>query len=250
MIHPLQILGEIRFGSETVSFTVNWRPRKTLAIHVYPDGRVVVDAPETASVEQVQAKVMKRAAWIMRQRRQFASCPPVLPKRRYIAGETHRYLGRQYRLQVAEGTEEGVKLEGGRLCVTARHVDNAARVKKLVTDWYRTRARTVFSARYEECLERAARAGIRHAGAWQLRYMNKRWGSCSRAGRITLNPELIAAPKECIDYVITHELCHLKEYSHNKAFFRLLGRVMPDWEERRRRLNELVEARFLKPGEV
>lgn len=250
MIHPLQALGEISFGDETVGFTVNWRPRRTLAIHVHPDGNVVVDAPAAASLEQVQAKVIKHAAWIVRQRRQFASYPPVLPKRRYIAGETHRYLGRQYRLKVVEGAEEGVKLQGGRLCVTTRYVDSGAHVEKLITEWYRMRARAVFNERYEECRERVARAGIRHAGAWQLRRMNKRWGSCSRAGRITLNPELIAAPRECIDYVITHELCHLKEYSHNKAFFRLLGRVMPDWEERRRRLNELVEARFLKPGEA
>ena len=73
--------------------------------------------------------------------------------------------------------------------------------------------------------------------------MAKRWGSCSRAGRILLNPELVTAPKDCIDYVIVHELCHLKEHNHSPAYYRLLDRVMPSWQERKRRLDQTVEVR-------
>lgn len=250
MKHIPNTHSEIEFDGERIGFAVNWRARKTLAIHVHPDGQVVVDAPVTASLEQVRAKVVKRAGWIVRQRREFAAYPPLLQGRCYAGGETHRYLGRQYRLKILEGDAESVKLLSGRLCVETKQVGNAVRVKRLVSEWYRARARTVFGDRYEACLKRVEHAGIRHESGWQLKRMEKRWGSCSRAGRITLNPELIAAPKECIDYVITHELCHLKEYNHNKAFYRLLGQVMADWEQRRRRLNELVEARFMERKEV
>jgi len=75
--------------------------------------------------------------------------------------------------------------------------------------------------------------------------MPKRWGSCTSQGNIILNPELIAAPKDCIDYVITHEFCHLKERNHSQSFYKLLTSMMKDWELRRKRLNEMVEVRFL-----
>jgi predicted metal-dependent hydrolase len=80
---------------------------------------------------------------------------------------------------------------------------------------------------------------------FQMRYMSKRWGSCTKEGKIILNPELVAAPKECIDYVITHELCHLKARNHSQAFYKLLGMVMKDWEITKERLNQIVEVRFV-----
>jgi hypothetical protein len=80
---------------------------------------------------------------------------------------------------------------------------------------------------------------------FQMRHMSKHWGSCTRQGKIILNPELIAAPKECIDYVIAHELCHLKERNHGPPFYKLLATVMKDWEARRAKLNQRVEVRFV-----
>jgi predicted metal-dependent hydrolase len=71
--------------------------------------------------------------------------------------------------------------------------------------------------------------------------MPKRWGSCTREGRIMLNPALVSAPKDCIDYVITHELCHTRIHNHSAEYYELLTRIMPDWEERKTRLDQLVE---------
>ncbi|GAA4012014.1 hypothetical protein GCM10022631_24930 [Deinococcus rubellus] len=75
---------------------------------------------------------------------------------------------------------------------------------------------------------------------FRLRRMATRWGSCTHAGQLTFNPLLVQAPKECIDYVLLHELCHVKEFSHARAYYALLGRVLPDWKVRRARLNRLV----------
>jgi len=235
----------ILFGQTEIIYCVNSCDRKTLAIHVYPDGQVVVDAPMTASCEAIAAKVKKKASWIFKQKLQFEAYPPALPQRRYVSGETHRYLGRQYRLKVVKGMAEEVKLLHGRLLIETLESSDSEQIKKLLQAWYRAKAKTIFSERYAVCIQQVAKVGIAHDYGWQLRFMSKRWGSCTSQGHIMLNPELIAAPKDCIDYVITHELCHLQEHNHSKAFYKLLTAVMKDWEFRRKRLNEMVEVRFV-----
>jgi len=235
----------VKWGKTEIGFSLHYSDRKTLAIHVHPDGQVSVDAPVSASIEEIYGKVKKRATWILRQQRQFAAYPPALPARRYVTGETHRYLGRQYRLKVLQGEGEQVKLLRGCLQVETRGPDDQRRVKALLQAWYREKARLVFTERYEHCRTLVAKFGIRHESGFQLRLMPKRWGSCTRSGNILLNPELVAAPKDCIEYVITHELCHLKEPNHSQAFYRLLTAAMKDWEVRRQRLNEIVEVRFV-----
>ncbi len=235
----------VLFGQTEICYGVNYCDRKTLAIHVYPDGQVIVDAPKNASSQAIAEKVKKRATWIFKQRLQFEAYPPALPQRQYVSGESHRYLGRQYRLQINQGIMEQVKLMHGRLMVETVNPEKTEKVKALLQDWYRLRAKAVFSERYDVCVRQVAKLGIEHQKGFQLRFMSKRWGSCTNQGNIILNPELIAAPKDCIDYVITHELCHLKERNHSQAFYKLLAGVMKDWEEKRKRLNEMVEVRFV-----
>lgn len=235
----------VQFGETEICFSLNYADRKTLAIHVYPDGKVSVDAPLSADIEKVYGKIKKRASWILKQQRQFESYPAPLPERRYVSGETHRYLGRQYRLKVIEGLGEAVKLTRGKLQVETRCPQDSLRVQKLLQAWYRSKALIVFAERYAQCVKGVERLGICHDKGFRLRFMAKRWGSCTGKGTITLNPELIAASKDCIDYVIIHELCHLKEHNHGQAFYRLLTMALKDWELRRKRLNEMVEVRFV-----
>lgn len=239
--HPYSVL----YGETEIRFSLHYIDRKTLAIHVHPDGTVSVDAPLSADIEKVYGKVKKRASWILKQQRQFANYPAPLPERRYVSGETHRYLGRQYRLKIIEGLDETVKLTRGKLQIETGDPNDSLRVQRLLQAWYRSKALIVFTERYAQCVNGFERLGIHHDKGFQLRLMSKRWGSCTGKGTIILNPELIAAPKDCIDYVITHELCHLKEHNHSQAFYRLLTAVMKDWELRRKRLNEMVEVRFV-----
>ena len=233
------------FGQTEIIYSVNYCDRKTLAIHVYPDGQVIIDAPISACNQDVADKVKKKAPWIFKQKLQFEAYPPALPQRQYVSGETHRYLGRQYRLKVTAGRTDSVKLLRGQLSVETSNPENRQRVKSLLQGWYRLRAKTIFEERYDFCVRQVAKLGIEHHQGFQLRFMPKRWGSCTNKGNIILNPELIAAPKDCIDYVITHELCHLKERNHSQAFYKLLTIVMKNWELRRKRLNEMVEVRFV-----
>jgi predicted metal-dependent hydrolase len=227
-------LHAVTFGGGKIEFALRRSRRKTLGITVKPDTSVVVTAPKRTDLEAVAAKVRKRAAWIRRQQAYFGAFLPKLPPRRYVSGETHRYLGRQYRLKVVEGAGESAKLRGKFIRVETARRGESGRVRRLVEAWYLLRAKETFARSLAACLARLH--GRVATPQLRLRRMPKRWGSWTQRRTIYLNPELVLAPASCIDYVVTHELCHLVHAPHGQAFYGLLRRVMPDWEERKDRL--------------
>lgn len=226
--------GTLTWGTDTIRYEVRFlASRQTLAIEVHPDSRVLVRAPVDCPEALIAERVQKRAAWISRQLAEFERYRPRTPARQYINGESHLYLGRQYRLKLAEGDAASVKLTRGQLLVSLPGEPEPERVKALLHRWYLDRARAVFT----EVLD----ASLRHfKGVEQprliVRAMQSRWGSLSRAGSMTLNVNLVRAPRLCIEYVVTHELCHTTHRDHDARFFKLLGQVMPDWEQRKQRL--------------
>ena len=226
----------VQWGCTRINYVYRYAERKTLAITVHPDLQVTVSAPHGSDPEIIREKVHKRGAWIRKQWREFELYLPKQPPRRYVNGESHRYLGRQYRLRAEQGDKDSVKCLRGYFRVTSRSEPSPDQSKRMLERWYRDHAERIFGNRLEACHDRAQREGIPRP-TLTIRRMQKRWGSCSTDGSITLNLELIKAPKDCIDYVIMHELCHLKEAHHGPRFWVLLGRVMPDFEVRRKRLN-------------
>ncbi|MGB3239138.1 MAG: SprT family zinc-dependent metalloprotease [Geitlerinemataceae cyanobacterium] len=245
----------VQYGSSSILFSLEYSPRKTLAIEVHPDSSVVVKAPETASIEAIETKVSHRASWIAKQQRQFAQYAPQLPAPEYISGEGYRYLGRQYRLKTIESDREKVRLWYGRLEVSTPDPNNRKKIEKAIDKWYRDRALTIFLERYQHCLQLVAPYGIQHVReasrnencGFVLRTMPKRWGSCTKEGNIQLNPLLVSAPKDCIDYVIVHELCHLRFHNHSPRFYKLLETILPDWKTRKDYLNHRIELRSPLP---
>ena len=228
----------IVYGGRRIDFTVVRRRRKTLEIAVEPDASVVVTAPLDAPIEAIAGKVRKRAAWVRRQQRFFSRFLPRTPPRRYLAGETHLYLGRPYRLKVVRDGRPGVQMVRGFIIVRTREADRPEVTRRLVEAWYRKRARAKFAERLEASLARFPDPEAFRPKGLIVRRMEKRWGSLSPAGRLLVNPRLIEAPVDTIDYVISHELCHMAEPNHGEGFHRLLDRVMPDWVGRKKRLEE------------
>ncbi len=208
--------------------------RRTLAISVLPNGNVEVAAPLHAGIPEIQQKIAKRTGWILRQRRYFQEMHADRQERRYNTGATHRYLGRQYRLNVSAADVPLVKLRGGWLHIESPSVSSNA-VAALLAAWMRARAAEQFGRRLEKwrtwCVDRALPAPSVH-----LLAMSKRWGSTRTKGRIYLNPELVRAPAPCIDYVITHEICHIKHPHHDRDFYTELEKLCPDWRMLKQRL--------------
>ncbi|NVM23589.1 MAG: M48 family metallopeptidase [Desulfobacterales bacterium] len=226
----------VQYGDTTINYNLTYAQRKTLAITVHPDLCVTVKAPEGTDLADIEAKVCKRAAWILQQQRDLERYLPHLPPRQYVSGETHRYLGRQYRLKVIEDGAESVKHSRNYIYAHVQDRADTERIKHLLDDWYHAHAKHVFAERLAACHPKVEHLGIAYPDLI-IRVMKSRWGSSSPLGKITLNIKLIQVPKAYIDYVIFHELCHLKEPNHSQRYYELLDRVLPDWRERRERLN-------------
>ena len=230
----------LNYGDARIDYQVVRRARKTLEIAVEPDTTVVIAAPEDASLEAIEAKLRKRAAWITRQQRFFSQFLPRVPPREFVAGETHMYLGRQYRLKVVPHVQQTVKLIRGYFVVQTHRPLSPKVTQELVEAWYRERAHVKFAERIEVNLRRFADGEERRPKGLIVRQLKQRWGSMSPGSRLLLNRRLIEAPLDAIDYVITHELCHVTEPHHGAAFYDLLERAMPDWERRKLRLERAM----------
>ncbi len=226
----------LKFGSKEIEYELSYQDRKTLGIRVYPDCRVKVLAPLDTTEKKLNAKLREKAPWIIKQQLEFLSYHPLTPARKYINGETHLYLGRQYKLRIEKAAANEVKLFRGRLLVLKK--DNAT-AKNLLSEWYRDKATLHFEETLKKILPLFARYNINQPEL-QIRQMPTRWGSCTTTGKVILNPELIKAPKGCIEYVIIHELCHLIHRNHTRAFFVLQETIMPDWKKWKERLENLL----------
>ena len=212
------------------------RDRKTMSITVLPDLGIEVVAPLDAPLERVLEKVRRRAPWIRRQLQYFGQFQPRTPDRRFVAGETHLYLGRQYKLKVVRHIKQAVKLYRGALVVQTFKPRQTDMTRALVEDWYRERAHLKFPERVALCQQFFPDPEEFMPAGLVVRQLNQRWGSMTASGRLILNRSLIRASVDTIDYVITHELCHIRHNHHGPEFFSLLDRVMPDWEKRKAKL--------------
>lgn len=222
----------IIFGTSRIDYTLSFQERKTLGIKVYPDCSVKVVAPTDTAFEQIQIKIKEKAPWIIKQLNEFLSFYPLTPTRKYVSGETHLYLGRQYRLKLIDATFNDVKLYRGILIIYRKEGTNA---EQLLDNWYREKARIHFENTLKSTIPLFASYNIANPEL-HIRYMPTRWGSCTSKGKVILNPELVKAPKGSIEYVIVHELCHLVHHNHNKKFYELQEYIMPNWRKWKERL--------------
>lgn len=210
--------------------------RRTLEISVGPDRQVTVTAPATATAERIELSVRRRAGWIRRQQRAYEDLPPAPAPRQWVAGETHRYLGRQYRLRIAPGARPSVRLSGSFFIVSVSKPDDRQQVRRALECWYRKHAADLLTNRVTTALKSTTWLRNMDHPRVLVRQMRLRWGSVTSNGRIYFNVDLVKLPFGCVDYVVMHELAHLKVPNHGPKFWRLLSRCMPDWERWKSRL--------------
>jgi predicted metal-dependent hydrolase len=223
------------YGKRSIGYNLFFSHRKTLEIAVHPDRSLIIKAPLGADIPSIEKKLRKRAGWIVKQLNYFRQFNPKTPERRYVSGETHLYLGRRYRLKISHGSTDGVKLTHGFFQVVCGQEYGREAVKKLMDKWYFEKAGVQFHRSFDRCWSLFVSLDVPKP-ILLIKPMKKRWGGLSGKGAVTLNTELVKAPRECIDYVVTHELCHLKCHDHSREFYTFLETVLPDWKKIKHKL--------------
>jgi len=230
---------EMDARGETVTVELTFDRYSSLRIAVRPEGIVRVRAPYGADMAFVRERLAARADWIAGHLERFRAARPVRALA-YAQGEAHAFLGREHRLDLRQsgpGMRPGVRIDGDLLIVAQRDL-SPDRVRKALDAWYLAQAREVFLHVIRELLPRFDARGVNRPTALKVRAMTSRWGTCSRAGVITLNRHLVRAPLPCVEFVAAHELCHLRHFGHGADFKALLTAVLPDWKQRRARLRQ------------
>ncbi len=230
----MRVLHHVMYGTSIIPFTIKYTDRKTLAIAVYPDRSVEITSPNEAPLEKILERVERRSSWILKKIRKYSKHDVYLRKTEWVSGESIYYLGRQYRLKVAPGKVD-VKLTGKFLWVSVPDKKNSSQVKALVEAWYNAQAKKKYDAILQKNSAVLRRENIK-LNSLMVRKLEKRWGSCSKKGNIILNTDLVKTPVDCINYVIVHELCHLKHMNHSKKFYQTLEKHLPGWQKTKSKL--------------
>ena len=232
----------ITHGAVTIPYQVEKRAtrKRTIAITVQPDGSVLVVAPYRSKMDDIKQIVRKRAGWLVEAIEENTRRRAHVRPRRYVSGETHFYLGRGYPLRIHNGARprNRVRLEEGSFQVFANNSE-PDKVKAMLKGWYREQAGLCFHGQLTALVEKLS--WVPEVPPFRLHFMKKRWGSCSSKGTLSLNTHMVKAPGECVEYVLLHELCHLRQHNHSKRFYALLDLHMPDWKERKARLEDMAE---------
>ena len=220
---------EFIFGTFVYEYQLIKQDRKTLSLTVTPDLHIIVKCPFKAKSERIESFLQKKWFWLEKQLSFFKKYQRKIYKKEYVSGEGYLYLGRQYKLIVRNGKEDSVSLTRGQLIVlTTKSATDSRYNKKLVDKWFAEKTKLVLQDRFTEML---ARFDFKYTPQLSIREMKRRWGSFLSRGKILINPKLIHTSRDCIDYVIVHELCHMKYKNHNKRFYELLDNKYLKWQK-------------------
>ena len=231
--------GVAAWGGRAIPFCVVRSERKTMSITVCPEGDVIVRVPNHAHIDEITERVANRGGWIRYHQSRSERWRPRTPPRTYEDGETHLYLGRQYRLSAELGLVQSVRASGDRITLTMHRPNRFEERKALLAGWYLTQARNVLGQRLHAVFDPFQKLG--HTPPQLIvRDLTHRWGSLTSRGNLVLSRHLVRAPRQCIDYVLVHELCHLEYTNHGAAFWSLLDRMMPDHTKRKTQLERIL----------
>ena len=204
--------------------------RRSVSAKIRRDGVIEVKAPLLYRESDMLAFLNQHKRWIFNHYDRLQGVEN--HEKRYVSGETHYYLGEKYTLQVVQSNKNAVSIEGNSLVISCKNIENLENphfLETLLNNWYRAKAKTVFSELLPPIIEKFKKYNVSPANI-SIRDMRSRWGSCSRRGNISLNLQLIKLNENCIRQVMIHEMCHLVYFNHQAGFYALMEEMMPDWK--------------------
>ena len=221
-----------------IDYKVIFSRRHTISICINPDKGVIVRAPYRASIRTISQFVQKKSDWIIKHVENYSKLRRLNHDKKFTDGEYFLFMGKENILKIRYSPESYVNHNDNTIEVGTGDKDSG-RVKVLLERWYSQKAREVFSERMEEILKKY-RDYYFSPSKLVVKTLKSRWGSCTSKGNITLSSELIKLHEIYIEYVIIHELCHLKYHNHGKDFYKLLGELIPDYKTIRKELRKYI----------
>lgn len=220
------ITREFTLNDDTIICQVWYKKRKTLGIHIDAYGNIELRVPRATSDEAIRKLVEAKWHWITTKSGEMKERTKGFKKKEYSDGETFLLLGREYPIAIHEGVpEEAIAFDGETLHLHVAERD-PERMKQLMTGFYK-----------KQCKQQVEKRIRHHQPAFKdkprkiaISANKKTWGTCSSKRELTFNWKLVMAPLEVLDYVVVHEMCHMVHLNHDRSFWRLVGRIKPDYE--------------------
>ena len=225
--------------SSEIQYRIIFSRRLSISLIVSPDKGVTVRAPYRTSLRSIEKFVREKESWIRKHLEKHSELKRINHGKKFTEGEAHLYLGKECHLKILESHEPYVKQYDSFIEVGLKEPDNTLKIRSIFGVWYRMRAQECFARRFEDIINNNLRYGFLPSG-FVVKPLRSRWGSCTSKGRITISSELIKLDPLFADYVIIHELCHLKHHNHGKEFYRLLEELVPDYKKVRKELKQYL----------
>ena len=228
---------EIRLGEENYKYTLERKKVKNINLRIKPDKNIYVSANKRVSLRVIETFIKSKEAFILEAFQRFEKSAEIDTKIGYNIGDEIIYFGRKLELKIVKSLKEGVKASGKSIYIFVKDVNDRAKKENLLKKWELTLAKEVFT-KVIDCFYPEFKAlGVAYPKL-SIRTMTSRWGSCKPNGdKITLNLELLHKPKECLEYVVVHEMAHFIHPNHSKDFWNFVGNIMPDYKKRKDILN-------------
>lgn len=217
-----------------ITYQLEQKPVKNLNLRICKDGSVHVSANRFISPSEIDAFVVSKGTYVLRAVDKFHEMVLNRPQpKRYISGETFYIQGRGLRLSVTQASKDIISSDGVYIYLRVKDPEDLQKNQRMVTRFLDCQCKTVYNEILEELYPLFRKYGVAMP-VLRIRDMKTRWGSCLvKKGIITLSKHLIEAPRNCIEYVVMHELCHFIYPNHSKQFYSFLSMLMPDWRERK-----------------
>jgi predicted metal-dependent hydrolase len=225
---------------QKINYKVVYSGRRSMAISIGPATGVIVRAPYRTSLKAIEKLVGSKTTWINKHQESFRSSVNIGNIRNYNDGAEILLYGRKHHLNIIISDKYYVRLNGDNtIKVGLKNLSDKEIVGPMLEKWYKFIAEELFSKRFAEILIKYKDFSFKPSG-FSVRILKRRWGSCSSKGRITISSELVKLDDIYLEYVILHELCHLRHHNHGKEFYKLLTEVFPEWRRRRSELKKYV----------
>lgn len=227
----------IYYKDKKINFTLTRKRVKNINLRVKPNQEVLVSANKDVPLDYIKKFVSSKAGWIDKHLEDFKKKGGIKKvEKEYVNGEFFMYLGRKYKLKVFKSKEERVKYFKGYIHLYTADLDDFNQKEKLMDNWYKERSKVIIKDSLNRIYDLVKPYGIEYPELG-IRKMKFRWGTCyTERKKIIINRTLIKTPKDCIDYVVLHELVHFKHKNHGKDFYKTLDILMPDWQDRKKLL--------------